>query len=348
VFAAVRPHPLAGVKEKQIRMSAKVFFIVDFTAQYLFGKMMKTKALAVFLYTISFVLPFVFHSKGYADQIVLADGVTAETAIVDTAGCKVTIKRNKINVVIDKNKIEYIVWGTDTIRYKGFVCTERHQEAKPAVNFKDTPEYRLMTLFDNSPVVDRPFNDSSNLAFIAIPLEGFFDAKEVVGVLSPVFDILQTKAKVSRVSLADIYGQIESLKPDFDYIFVLRSYHVTKRIPPKNLLSFLFPPIDPYANKPSSVPFSQWSIREKKWILNTEAMVLLYDVKRKEVVFTRKLSEKRSVYGESKYSSFSILTPDKIEEAWEKRATEKKLEKNAKGIRSKMIKEVVKYLGLKK
>lgn len=332
---------------------------------------MKHTVKAVVIIAVSLVCHFMFYTNGYADQIVLADGIAAETAIVDTTGCKVTIKRNEINVVIDKNKIEYIVWGPDTIRYKGFVCPEKPQEARPAVNFKDTPEYKLMALFDNSPVVDRPFKDSSNLAFIAIPLEGFCSADEFVGVISPVFDIFQKKAKVSKLSPAEVFKELDGQGSGVDYVFAARRYHVTRRHAPKGIFSPFFTPESsffsehgfsnrlfinsypektvPYTNyppfgPPNNGPFYS-GYQTPKWKITTEAVFMLYDVKTKEIVFKRKMFEKRTVWDDYDIP-MAALTLVQLEASWEKRKIERSIDKNAKSIRKKNNKELAKYLGL--
>jgi hypothetical protein len=80
----------------------------------------------------SHVLILLFICSSYVlaeDFIMLKDGMSAISFIVDTAGCSLVINRNGVNVTIPKKVINFIVLGTDTISYNNYNCNSNTSEA---------------------------------------------------------------------------------------------------------------------------------------------------------------------------------------------------------------------------
>jgi hypothetical protein len=274
-----------------------------------------------------------FSMNTLADKVVLLDGISAEAEIVDTSGCNVTIKRNDNTVLIEKKKIDYVVWKADTLSFKGYTCSEA---PKRAVNVRETPEYKLMALFDNAPIVDQAIKTPAKMAFLIIPLESNTDVKEFVGVISPLFDSLCKKVKVGKIAASALYNEIEMAQPRYDYVFISRMFIEEINVPSKSLLSKALYP----ARGSSLSPFPQ----QKKSILVTSAIFMIYDCKLKKIVFREEYKEKRSVWGEDRRSLVNALTPDAWEKEWEDRQKQRKLSKNVQGIKMKVERDLGRYL----
>ncbi|MBN1115785.1 MAG: hypothetical protein JXA77_01160 [Bacteroidales bacterium] len=267
-----------------------------------------------------------------ADEILLVSGDYAKTEILDTSGCEVKILRNGNTVSIKKKLIQRIIWKIDTISFVGYVCAEK---PRPVIKYQDTPEYKLLEIFDNAQETSLVLNENSRVAFLYAPLQGNFNSEEFAGVEAPLVEILQKKAKVSVLSSAEMLSEINATQHQFDYLFVARKYH--------NEINHIQK--SDFAKMSALGSNSQG---EKKKELYTFCDFLLYDVTRNEIVFRKKLHKKRSVWGESDYSWVGILTPDEWKKEWEKDQTNRKLDRNAQSIRKKMEKEISEYLGLKK
>jgi hypothetical protein len=84
----------------------------------------------------SFAVAALF-STSFADVVVLRDGMSAKTEILDTIGCKIKIRRNGNVVEIDKTKVSYIVLKSDSISYKQFTCTPEIAAQKSNAVFED-------------------------------------------------------------------------------------------------------------------------------------------------------------------------------------------------------------------
>lgn len=126
----------------------------------------------------------------HADEILLVSGDNAKIEILDTNGCEVKTLRNGNTVSIKKKLIQRIIWKTDTISFATYVCAEK---PKPVVKYQDTPEYRLMTIFDNTEKLSTGFNENARIAFLYGPLQGNYNSEEFAGVEAPLIDIFQKK-----------------------------------------------------------------------------------------------------------------------------------------------------------
>jgi hypothetical protein len=263
------------------------------------------------------------------DEVDFKNGQEVSTQIVDTSGCSIKIMRNGNEVEIKKRIVKRIIWKTDTMDYENYVCSEK---VKPVVNMNETPEYKLMTIFDNSSELSQMFNENSRIAFLFSPLQGNFNSDEFVGVQLPLVEMFKKRATVKTISPAELLTELKSGQHQYDYAFIVRKYQV-------EINNIKHDGFFDYNNK---LP------NEKKKELYTWATFIMYDINRNEITFRKELFEKRSVYGINDYTWTGILTPEAWKKEWEKDIAEEKLDKNARSIRKKMEKEISEYLGLKK
>lgn len=73
--------------------------------------------------TILLMISILFVAPLYAGVIEMKDGVSGNAEILDTVGCRVTIRRKGNVIKLEKKMLSFIVMDTDTIRYNDFVCT---------------------------------------------------------------------------------------------------------------------------------------------------------------------------------------------------------------------------------
>jgi hypothetical protein len=274
----------------------------------------------------------------WADEVDFKNGQEVATQIVDTAGCSIKIIRNNNQVDIKKRIVKRIIWKNDTIDYENYVCNEK---VKPVLNLNETPEYKLMAIFDNASMLDQMFKENTKMAFLFSPLQGNYNSGEFKGVMQPLFEMLKKRATGDIVSPAELLAEINSDRHKYDYAFVVRKYHVEVN-DIKHDGFFSSKPADPKYGG-----ISDFHIEKKKELF-TWATFIIYDIDRKEIIFRKELFEKRSVWGQNEYSWTGLLTPEAWRKEWEKELTEDKLDKNAKSIREKIEKELSEYLGLKK
>jgi hypothetical protein len=114
-----------------------------------------------------------------ADVIFLIDGSSAKTKIIDTSGCDIKIFRNNSEVTIKKKNVEKIILGNDTILFKNFVCNET---VRQAINYNETPEYKLKELIDNSIIDSQIVKDSAQMAYLYMPVDGNYNMEEFADV----------------------------------------------------------------------------------------------------------------------------------------------------------------------
>ena len=239
------------------------------------------------------------------------------------------IKRNGKEVNIKKKLIKKIVWNSDTIDYSDYECQDKPKNK--AVKYQDTPEYKLMAILDNCPEIEQVFNQNLKVAFLVTPLQGRFNADEIIVVQKKVMEIFKTKSKIKPITAAKLLLEIRNKKSNFDYAFITREYHVSNSNNNSKLIN--------------------------KNILLTNADFILFDLKRKEVVFHRSLFEKRSIsvggdhylYSETPILATivnSFVDLDEVKEKQDKRRIEKKLDRNAQRIIKRIVEEIKEYLGI--
>jgi len=291
-------------------------------------------------------LLFVITIGIYADEIYLKNGQNASTEIIDTAGCSVKIIRRGNNVSIKKNLIDKIIWKNDTISFAGYKCEEK---VIPIVRFQDTPEYRIMVLLEKVGELSQVYKENSKVAFLYAPLQGNYNAEEFAGIQSRLIELFNKKGMTTILDPGQMIEAIEKNKNDFDYAFFAKKYHVVKKQVNKNYGPTNTLDVISALNKKTELPamIGLNSASKKISELTTIADFTLLDVRKKEIVYHKIITEKRSVWGENDYSWVSILTPDAWKKEMEKNQTERKLDRNAKSILNKMEKDISEYLGIK-
>lgn len=264
-----------------------------------------------------------------ADEIVLSNGQSAPTTILDTAGCEITIKRRGKETKIKKEVIDRVVWKTDTIDYASYKCEEKPKEV---VKFSETPEYKLMAFIDNCPELEQEFEEGRDVAYLIAPLQGDYNAEEFMAVHKTLLEILRDQATLVRLTPEELVGEVRSKKPKYKYAFVARKYNVLVHEfqEDKGLMG----------NSVGNAGNWVW----KKQLI-THADYVMLDLERKETVFHPKAVKKRKVGGDSEYSFTGLLTPDKWEEEWTAERTERVMDRNARSITKKLARELEDYLG---
>ena len=273
-------------------------------------------------------------SSIYADQLIALDGLASHIEILDTAGCSVSIKSNGNTVAIKKRLIDYIIWGSDTISYKGYICAEKPKPAKKVLAPDDLPENKLIKIFDNAPKSDAYATlDSAKIAFIIAPLEGSFKIEDFVAVMSPVYDYLQTIGTVIRITPEELLKEINAPTGHFQYVFVPRIYRVSID-KPRGLMSLA---------SHKTYGLSDGGYTAKKTIY-TESIFLIYDLQKKEKCFQKNLLKKRTAFSVDESLFSEMITQGELGAAWEKRSLESILDNNTEEIRDDIIKDLKKYL----
>lgn len=158
-----------------------------------------------------------------ADEIFLIDGSSAKTDIIDTSGCDIKIFRNNSNVTIKKKNVEKIILGSDTILFTNFVCNE---VVRQAVNYNETPEYKLKVLIDSFVLDSNDITDNSKMTYLSIPLEGNYNSEEFTFVQMSAIKLLQKRLITSLISPDSLLQEFNKPKSQFDYVFIARKYHV--------------------------------------------------------------------------------------------------------------------------
>jgi hypothetical protein len=273
-----------------------------------------------------------FIANIHGDEICLVNGQSSKTEVLDTSGCEVKMLRNGNTVTINKKLIRKVIWKSDTISFENYSCPEK---PKSMIRLQDTPEYKMMAILDNSPELSQVFKENSKIAFLFAPLQGNFNLEEFVGVQAPLIELFKKKATISILKPSEMIMEINAAQHQFDYAFIARKYHVEV-----NQIG--------HSDFSKMGAFGANSQGEKKKELFTFGDFILYDISKGEIVFHQTLHEKRSVWGESEYSWTGILTPDDWQKEWEKKQTDRKLDRNARAIRKKMEKEISQYLGITK
>lgn len=279
------------------------------------------------LYSYCLIIFIIFPIYLQADEIYLSNGQKAETTILDTSGFSVKINRKGKEVTIKKKLITKIVWNSDTIDYSDYECQEKPKIK--ATKYQDTPEYKLKDILEKCPEIEQVFNQNSKVAFLVTPLQGRFNTDEFIVVQKKVMETFKIKSKIKPMTATELLSEIHNKNTHFDYGFITKEYHVS------NLKK------DP--NKPN------------KNILLTNADFILFDLKRKEIVFHRSLFEKRSItVGGDDYLYFftpitativnSFIDLEEVIEEEDKRRIEKKIDRNAQRIIKKIVEETKKYL----
>jgi hypothetical protein len=272
------------------------------------------------------ILQFLTTAICTADEIFLIDGSSAKTNIIDTSGCDIKIFRNNSNVTIKKKNVEKIILGSDTILFTNYVCNET---VRQAVNFNETPEYKLKELIDNSIIDSQMVKDGSSMAYLYMPLDGNYNMEEFVGVQMPLVDILKQKVSVRLTSPDSMFEEFIKSKPAFDYAFITRQYHVI---------------IDKSKPKLGSINhFLQINMT-----LYTMSDFVIYDLKRKCMIFRHNNSVRRVIMGENEYSWSGVTTPKKWQVAYMNYLKERRLDKNASSIKEDMQTVLSEYLHLNK
>jgi hypothetical protein len=283
-----------------------------------------------------YISVFLFVTAVTGDEVDFKNGQEVTTQIVDTSGCSIKIIRNGNEVVIRKSIVKRIIVKSDTLSYENYICNEK---AKPIVKTNETPEYKLMAILDNSSMLDQMFKENSKIAFLYSPLQGSYNSDEFIGIQLPLIEILKKRATVKMISPPELLTEINSELHKYDYVFIVRKYHV--EVNDIKHGGFFDENSNIYNEKNNMY-------HEKKKELYTWAVFIMYDIDRKEIVFRKELFEKRSVYGLNEYSWTGMLTPESWQKEWEKNIAEEKLDKNAQAIKKKMEKEISEYTGLKK
>jgi len=86
------------------------------------------------------LLILIFSTLAQADHLAFLDSTSVEAKILDTAGCSVKIEREGKIRSIDKSKLVYVMYHSDMIVYRDFVCTEdmKKMELQGAAPSKDS------------------------------------------------------------------------------------------------------------------------------------------------------------------------------------------------------------------
>jgi len=169
-----------------------------------------------------------------ADKIVLSNGQSAPTTVLDTAGCDVTIERRGKETKIKKEVIDRVIWNADTIDYTSYKCEEK---AKKVVRFSETPEYKLMAFIDNCPELEQEFEEGRDVAYLIAPLQGEYNADEFMSVHKALLEVLaqvsQSRASIMRKMLCEIDLEKAQGYPGryLEHFSKLRSCNSLRRMP---------------------------------------------------------------------------------------------------------------------
>jgi hypothetical protein len=140
----------------------------------------------------------------FADRIELKNGQAASTLIVDTSGCKITIKRKDNDVQIEKSQIARIIYGADTISYVDYICPADTVAVKIR-KYEETPEYKLYQIMASIPRADVKMEKDQSVIYEPYPLNGSYNKMVFDSVSSKLKCLLSTYGPVEETSTNNIY-----------------------------------------------------------------------------------------------------------------------------------------------
>ena len=151
------------------------------------------------------------------DFIALVSGRGGPAQVMDTAECVVTIRRYGTDAEIRKELLDYIVFGGDTIRYRGFICPEQPAQA---VRYQETPEVRAWALLQSWPLMPRRPTPGDTMAVLVTPLHGEYPPGLEGGIRDRVCPLFRDQHQV-RVELDTLMTQLLTLQPSWHYALVV-------------------------------------------------------------------------------------------------------------------------------
>jgi hypothetical protein len=247
---------------------------------------------------VSSILAMLMLSEIKADHIILINGQSASTEIVDTSGCNVVIVRKGNNVSIKKELIKTIIWRTDTLHYEGYKCDE---QAIAPVPYEETEYFKLLVLLDNAPFLEQVFESKSKTAYVTRPLQGNYDIKEFKMVQDELLKHMARETELIEMSVQDLYKEIMNPRSNIDYAFIPRKYNVYKKDLSKSLSQTMVSLVTPYGFK-------------KEAEIYTVLEISILDIKKKELIFNRLINEDGSTWFQSAPTAFTIKKMDQLRE----------------------------------
>lgn len=281
---------------------------------------------------MSFIIVAVFYClfssvyNIFADELHLITGEISEGKILDTIGCEIKFLRNEYTSTWKKSRLKKIIWNNDTISYVGYACNEKPISI---VKYENTSEYRLLELLNNSQKTERAINENVKIAFLNAPLAGDCTEEEFSYVQSLIIYLFSFKASVSHLAPAELLNEINSTQHKFDYAFITKKYH----------------------NKTESFE-SEYMFGGPKYVANLKKMVstlsefVIFDIKKKIIVFQKNINENRIVWGLNSNTIEGQLIPPDLKEKMAKKQAGRRLKNNARSIRNQMETVISDYLGL--
>ena len=92
------------------------------------------------------VIVILFFTYAHSDKLLLKDGETANVIVEDTTGCSVRYIKNGNDISLNKQMINMLIIGNDTIDLSSYVCSEKshskeNKSVKSEIDIEDTPNH---------------------------------------------------------------------------------------------------------------------------------------------------------------------------------------------------------------
>lgn len=264
-----------------------------------------------------------------ADFINLRNGQATRTKIIDTADCKVYIQRGENRVGIKKDLIEFIVWGSDTIRFAESVCPSNDQVAQRR---DQTAEFKLLNLLKRLPEQEARIESTARIGIVMSPLNGRYNIDEFVILQKCVREEFKNFENTTMIEAKK--GLDEVLSPrEYDFLFICKEYHVEEtRLGSK--------PVYHNHNDFNPIP----SVIQTNTLILTRGEFVMVDLRTRSICFNRTHFEKGYAGTAQPYVFTLFSNTDELRQKWHNTAIERKLTRGADVIMRKVKRDVRSFL----